>query len=185
MSQDDILALQAERHQAALKWAFGLFLGIETIPFIVLFTVRYELDGWYVAPTVNQWMGALDAFAMLISMGLCVNSLRAIRKNHLYQMQRHMKWAATVGGAYLALLIYEWSQMFVPVGTRFGETFYPTLGVSAFYTLAGIIGLVAVAIRSSRVEVNSDSYWDVQAATWYWVFQGIVAIVMYMYLYWI
>lgn len=185
MSQNDISALEAERQQAALKWAFGLFLGVETIPFIVLFTLRYELDGWYVAPTVNQWMGALAAFVMLISIGTCMNSLRAIRKNHLCQMQRQMKWAAAIGGVYLALLIYEWSQMFVPVGTRFGETFYPTLGVSAFYTLAGIVGLSAVAIRSMRVDINSDSHWDVQAATWYWVFQGIVAIAMYIYLYWI
>lgn len=185
MIPDGTLGLEAGRHLASLKWAFGLFLGVQTIPFIVLFALRYELDGWYVAPTVNQWMGAAEAVTMALSLGCILRSLAAIRKDDVWGMQRQMKWAAILGVTYLVLLIYEWSQMFVPVGTRFGETFYPTLSVSAFYTLAGLVTLTAVAIRSSRVEMNAHNYWDVQAATWYWVFQGVAAIVMYMYLYWI
>lgn len=183
--QDEVAVLEADRHMAALRWAFGLFLGIETIPFIVLFTLRYELDGWYVAPTVNQWMGASEAVLILISMWCVLRALGAVRRNQLYETQRHIKSGVVVGVAYMVLLIYEWSQRFVPVGTRFGETFYTTLGVSAFYTLCGLFALVAASMRAGRIDANEHKYWDVQSTAWYWMFQGIVAVLMYVYLYWI
>jgi cytochrome c oxidase subunit 3 len=148
-----------------------------------LFTLRYELDGWYVAPTVNQWMGDVEALIMALSMVIVWTALSAIRADDRYGAARLLKVAAAVGALYLTLVIYEWSQMFVPVGTRFGENFYCTLGVSAFYTLAGLFVLTAAAMRTIRVPLGRDNYWDVQAVTWYWVFQGAAALVMYVYFY--
>lgn len=185
MQQETQITLDKERHMAALKWGFRLFLGVETIPFIVLFTLRYELDGYYVAPTVNQWLGGAEALIMLISLWYALSGLSAIRKDDLMGMQHKMKSAVGVGLAYMAILIYEWSQRSIPVGTRFGENFYTTLGVSAFYTLAGLFVLVAIAVRSGRAHFSSQNYWDAQAVTWYWVFQGLVAVACYIYLYWI
>ncbi len=178
-------ALDAERHSAALQWGFRLFLMVQVIPFVVLFTVRYELDGYYVAPTVNQWLGGASALLMLISIWYAVSSLSAIRQDDLIAMQHRMKSAIGVGLLYMALIIYEWSQRSIPVGTRYGENFYTTLGVSAFYTVAGLFVLVAIAVRSGRAHFNRHNYWDAQAATWYWVFQGLTAVVAYIYFYWI
>lgn len=181
----DAAVLNQERHLAALQWGLRLFLGIETIPFIVMFALRYELDGWYVAPTVNQWMGGAEAVLMAATIPLVLAGLGAIRRNDLYESQRRLRFTVALGAGYLTLLIYEWSQLFVPVGTRFGETFYTTLGVSAFYTLAGLFVLTAVSARAGRVGLGKDNYWDVQAVTWYWVFQAVAALAMYIYLYWI
>lgn len=175
--------LDADRQMAALQWGFRLFLGVELIPFIVLFTLRYELDGYYVAPTVNQWLGAIEGILMLISIWWLLGGLLAIRKNDLHTLQHRLKAAAGLGIVYMMLLIYEWSQRSVPVGTRYGETFYPTLGTSAFYTVCGLFALVAVAMRSGRVPFDSHNYWDAQAVTWYWVFQGLIAVSLYIYLY--
>ncbi|NMP22331.1 cytochrome c oxidase subunit 3 [Sulfobacillus harzensis] len=183
--ENPLNAIDQERHLAALRWGFRLFLGIEIIPFIVLFTLRYELVAWYVAPTVNQWLGAADAFVMLISMGVCVSALGAIRQDDLVKTQHRLKATVGLGLVYMALLIYEWSQRSIPVGTRFGENFYSSLGVSAFYTLAGLFVLVAVAVRSGRARLNAQNYWDIQAVTWYWVFQGFAAIACYLLFYWI
>ncbi len=177
--------LDKERHMAALQWGFRLFLGVQLIPFIVMFTMRYELASWYVAPTVNQWMGAAEAVIMLLSLWCAYDGLQAIRNDDLYKMQHRTKTAVGFGLLYMALVIYEWSQRFVPAGTRFGEIFYTTIGVSAFYTLAGLFVMTAIAIRSGRAHFSRHNYWDVQAVTWYWVFQGAVAVIAYMYLYWI
>lgn len=179
------VVLDQERHLAALKWGFRLFLGVEAIPFVVLFTMRYEIASWYVAPTVNQWMGAAEAALMLISMWMAFDGLQAIRQDALYKMQHRTKSAVGIGLLYMALVIYEWSQRFVPAGTRYGEIFYTTLGVSAFFTLAGLFVLTAIAIRSGRAHFSRQNYWDVQAVTWYWVFQGVAAVVAYMYFYWL
>ena len=177
--------LDAQRHMAALQWGLRLFLGTQLIPFVVLFTVRYELDGYYVAPTINQWLGAITTVLMLVSMWCAVDGLHAIRHDNLDKMQHRFKTAVVLGLAYLVLLIYEWSQFFVPVGTRFGETFYSTIGVSAFYTLSGLFVLIAIAMRSGRAGFNRQNYWDAQAGTWYWVFQGLTAVACYVFLYWI
>lgn len=185
MEQQVSTSMDQERHLAALRWGFRLFLGTQLIPFIVLFTLRYELDAWYVAPTVNQWLGATTAALMLISIFSVVSALGAIRQNDLVKSQHRLKTTVGIGLAYMALLIYEWSQRSIPVGTRFGENYYTTLGVSAFYTLAGLFVLVAVAVRSGRARLNANNYWDIQAATWFWVFQGLVTIVGYIYFYWI
>lgn len=185
MQQDSSLELEQERHLAALRWGFRLFLGVETIPFVVLFTLRYELDEYYVAPTVNQWLGAAGALVMLISMWLAYQGLASIRKDDLIKCQHQLKSAVGIGLAYMSLIIYEWSQRSIPVGTHYGENYYTSMGVSMFYTLAGLFVLVAVAVRSGRARLNAQNYWDIQAATWFWVFQGFAAIAFYMYFYWI
>lgn len=177
--------LDQQRHLEAVQWGLRLFFGVELIPIIVLFTLRYELDGYYVAPTVNQWMGAAEALIMLLSMWFMWDGLKAIRNDQLFVAQHRLKSGVVLGLAYLALLIYEWSQRFVPVGTRFGENFYSTLGVTAFYTLAGLFVLIATTIKSGRVHMGKDNYWDVQAVTWYWVYQGFIALAVYIYFYWI
>jgi cytochrome c oxidase subunit 3 len=181
---DPTAELTHERHMAALQWGMRVFLATQIIPFIVLFTVRYEIDGWYVAPTVNQWMGAGEQVLMLISLWYVTDALRQVRADHLAASQQRLKSTIAVGALYLGLVIYEWSQRFVPVGTHFGETFYPAIGVSAFYTLVGLFVLTAVALRSGRVGLGERNYWDIQAVTWYWVFQGLAALAVYIFLYW-
>ncbi|MCY0897972.1 MAG: cytochrome c oxidase subunit 3 [Firmicutes bacterium] len=178
-------ALDTQRHGAALRWGFRLFLGIQLIPFIVLFTLRYELDGYYVAPTVNQWLGVAENILMLASLVTVWQGLTAIRENDRETMQRRLKWTSALGALYLALLIYDWSQRVVPVGTRFGGMFYTTIGVSAFYTAAGLFVLVATVVRTGRVVTDAQNHWDVEAAAWYWVFQGAIAVLMNLYLHWI
>lgn len=177
--------LDRERHLAGLKFGMGLFLAIQTMPFITLFTARYEIDGFYIAPTLSQWLGATEAVLMALSAWCALSGLNDIRRNRLLEMQKNLKVAVVFGLGYLAVLAYQWSQFFTPVHTRYGEFFYTMTGTAGFYTLAGLVVMVAITVRSGRAHFNSDNYWDVQAATWFWVFQAVATLATWVYLYFI
>ena len=128
-------------------------------------------------------MGGAEELIMASSILIVRGALRSIRADNRDGAALGLKLTAAVGALYLALVVYEWSQMFVPVGTRFGENFYPALGVTSVYTLAGLFVLAAVSMRTTRVALGRDNYWDVQAVTWYWVFQAAGALAFYLYYY--
>lgn len=52
----------------ALRFGFVVLLLSQAVPFILLYATAYLFLEFYVSPTLNQWLGALEALLLVLSL---------------------------------------------------------------------------------------------------------------------
>jgi len=169
----------------ALRFGFVVLLLSQAVPFILLYATAYLFLEFYVSPTLNQWLGALEALLLVLSLVCSWRGVRRIRQHgDLSGLVSSFRMAMVLGIASLAVTGYQWSTRFVSAGSRFGEIYYMLTGVAGFYTVVGLFILLAISIRALRIPLSRDNYWDAEAANYFWTFQALGALVAYALLYW-
>ena len=169
----------------AYRFGFRLFVLTQTVPFILIWATAYLFNGLYVSPRLNQWTGAAESLALVVS-GLCATrAVAALRQSDGAGFLAGFKAAMLLGLVNLGLLAYQWGTRFVPVSSRFGEIYYILTGVSAFYTAVALAAMLLAFLRAARTGWGPHSYWDAEAAMTLWNFQVLMAVISYLIVYWI
>ncbi len=174
-----------DREMAAYRWGFRIFLVSQCVPFVLIFSDWYMFNGDYVSPWVNHWLGAGEALFDIASGWVAWRALLSIRRGKLMDMVQGFRRAAVLGTVQLILLAYQWGTRFVFPGTRYGEVYYTLTGVSGFYELVGVFIMVAISFRAVRVAFTAEYHWDADAAVYFWIFQLVAGLLVYLLLYWI
>lgn len=169
----------------AMRFGFILFLVSQGIPFVMLFSVKYVMDGFYKSPLLNPWLGAVQALLMILS-GLSVNAgLQAIKRGNLPSLLQGF-WRGIAYGLFSVLIMaYQWGTRFTPPTVRFGETYYSLTGGAGIYAVIGLFLLIAIRFRAKMVGFTKDDHWDADAATYFWTFTVINWLLTYIAIYWL
>lgn len=159
------------------RGAFFLFVLAEAMIFVTLFSTRFLLAGMGHPAEVNGSLGLAVTLLLVASLAPLfagINRIRAGRRG-----AGMLGVAALLGALALALIVYDWATLAIPVGSRYGENYVMSTGYHALHILLGLTGLLIVAGADSRREFNAANHWQVGAAAVFWSFVVLTWIALF------
>ena len=170
-----------------------MFLGAETMLFaalIVAFLIlRFEHAAWPPSslPRLPLLVTGFSTLMLLSSAYTMRQALLALRRWEQPQGVRFLALTAVLGGVFLALQGYEWSQLI-----RFGLTlssgvyaasFFVLIGCHALHVCSALIWVIVVWARATRTEDCMSQPLGVSLCSLYWYYVVAVWPVLYVLVY--
>jgi cytochrome c oxidase subunit 3 len=164
-----------------------LFFLSESMIFLILLVTRFYLLGAYRPEGLNQGLGLLLTFFLLLSSFTAYWAETAIR---------HGDRRGFLGGTLLTILLgtvfllgvvgIEWreaSHMGIVPESGYGIAFYSMTGMHALHVLSGVLLLGVVLVNGLRGGYSAEKHWGVEASIKYWHFVDLVWVFFYPALY--
>jgi cytochrome c oxidase subunit III len=178
-------------------WGMWSFLASDAMTFAALLTsaglLRAQSQDWPAAATVFNLWGALAMTALLlVSSGLMVTALSAIKRNDLTGFRNFLLATILCGATFVVLQGLEWRELLQqgmtltenPWGTGlFGATFYVLTGFHGLHVLGGVIYLTGIFLWGRRNHYHANHYAVVEIAGLYWHFVDAVWIFVFFFVY--
>lgn len=175
-----------ENELRAIRGGFGLFLASESVIFVTLIAARYLTAGGNIGPW-SQWLGAVITLLILLSGFITRAGRQAILRGDNPAMQSRIRTGFWLGVAAVAGIWLQWilfGQSGVAVTLPTAEVYYVLTGIWMLVAIISGFALWASTVRGRRIGgYTVDNHWDVDAATFFWMFTCLGWIVMYVVLY--
>lgn len=170
----------------AIRGGFGIFLVSGSVYFVTLIAARYLTAGGNIGP-YSEWLGAITTAFILVS-GITARAGRAaIARGNNPAMQKRIKTGFWFGVLAVAAVFLQWillNGQSVPVTLPTAEVYYILTGIWMLFAIVAGFVLYASTVRGRRIGgYTVDNHWDVDAATYLWMFTCMGWIVMYVVLY--
>jgi cytochrome c oxidase subunit III len=167
----------------------GLFLVSEAFLFGALFIIYYYLRAhtliWPPAGIEPHLATALVNTVILLSSSVTVSRAgRAIRSGSASGMARWLTATLVLGGAFLALKMYEWaSNVFGPADYAYGSIYYTLTGFHAVHVLVGLGILGALLVRTRAGLFSAHRHLAVELGSFYWHFVDGIWVLVFATIY--
>lgn len=160
----------------------GIWLVIvaESMIFVTLFSTRFLLAGRGGPVEATDPMGLGTSAALIVSLLPAWLALRAINAGNTAAMSRNLAVTALFGAAVLVAIVYDWSTLPFPAGSRFGENYIISTGYHAAHILIAVVWLAAAAVAGGRGAYTRDNHWVVEGGVLFWAFVVAMWIALYL-----
>lgn len=157
-----------------------LIIVAESMIFVTLFSTRFLLAGRGGPVEAGDPIGLGITAALIVSLIPAWLAVRAIVAGDAATMSRWLAVTALLGAAVLLAIVYDWSTLAFPAGSRFGENYIISTGYHAAHIVIAAIWLAAAAVAGGRGVYTRDNYWVVEGGVLFWTF--VVAMWVGLYL---
>lgn len=178
-------------------WGMWAFLASDAMTFAALMTsaglLRAQSSDWPAAATVfHLWVALAMTALLLVSSGLMVTALSAIKRNDLTGFRNFLLATILCGAAFVVLQGLEWRELLEqgmtltenPWGAGlFGATFYVLTGFHGLHVLGGVIYLTGIFLWGRRDHYHPNNYAAMEIAGLYWHFVDVVWICVFFFVY--
>jgi cytochrome c oxidase subunit 3 len=174
-----------KRKTSANRLGLWLFLVSDLFVFAGLFVARFYLLGTASRPEVNQLVGLLVTFVLLISSFFMNRADIAAAYGDRKTFLNSTLITMILGIIFLIGVVgVEWQiAPFGPGDGIVGSLFYTMTGFHAFHVLTGVIFLFIVYRNGRKGLYPAERHWPVEAAAVYWHFVDVVWMFFYPALY--
>jgi heme/copper-type cytochrome/quinol oxidase subunit 3 len=170
-----------------------MFLGAETMLFAALMVAflvfRIESSTWPPSDflRVPFWLTGCSTLMLLSSAFTMRHALHALRRWEQPRGVRFLALTAGLGGAFLALQGYEWSQI-IPLGLSLSSgvyvaLFFVLIGCHALHVCSAWIWVIVVSIRARRTEACITRHLGASLCSLYWYYVVAMWPVLYALVY--
>lgn len=178
-------------------WGMWSFLASDAMTFAALMTsaglLRAQSQDWPAAATVfNLWTALVMTALLLISSGLLVTALSAIKRNDHTCFRNFLLATILCGAAFVVLQGLEWRELLAqgmtltenPWGAGlFGATFYVLTGFHGVHVLGGVVYLTGIFVKGRQGGYHANNYAAVEIAGLYWHFVDVVWVFVFFFVY--
>ena len=132
-----------------------------------------------------EWVLPLIATAVLVLSSVTMQlGVFAIQRGDRSALIRWLIFSIALGGAFLCMQMYDYSQLtFQARDTVFGTTFYTLTGFHGAHVAGGVIFMFVCLMRSLGGQFSAAKHEAVEACSFYWHFVDVVWIVLFSILY--
>lgn len=173
------------KSSASNRLGLWLFLLSDSFVFAGLLVSRYYLLGTTIRPELNQILGVVITFLLLISSYFMYTAETAMKFGDTRKFSRNILITIVLGIIFLVGVVgVEWQ--IAPGSPSDGAAwslFYIMTGFHAFHVLTGVLFLIIVYRNSRKGLYTSERHFPVEAAAVYWHFVDVVWIFFYPALY--
>lgn len=170
----------SERSRRMYRGGIWLLIIAETMVFITLFSTRFLLVGRGGPLGPADPVGVSITVALILSMIPASLALARIAAGDAARMSRHLGLTVTLAVVVLAIILYDWTTLSFPPGSRFGGTYIVSTGYHAAHIVIGAIWLAAAAVAGRRGAYTRDNYWVVEGGVRFWYFVVAMWIGLYV-----
>jgi cytochrome c oxidase subunit 3 len=190
--QETVAPPTARRHDAMPPALLGviLFVASECIFFAALFgayfTVRAQATVW--PPKGIEGLEVplpAIATAMLILSSVTMQfAIWAIRRGDRRTMMRFLKLTLLLGGVFLGMQAYDYSQLGFSIhDTVYGTTFFTMTGFHGAHVAGGLVFIYLMLSRGWQGQLTSENHTALEGCAIYWHFVDIVWVGLFSTLY--
>lgn len=160
----------------------GIWLVIvaETMIFVTLFSTRFLLAGRGGPLEAADPLGLGILVALVISLVPAWLALRAIVLGDAVAMSRNLSIVVCLGIAVLVAIVFDWSTLSFPAGSRFGENYILSTGYHAVHILIAVIWLAAAGVAGWRGVYTPGNHWVAEGSVVFWTFVVAMWIALYV-----
>lgn len=173
------------RSEGTNRLGLWLFLLSDLFVFAGLYVSRFYLLGVEIRPDLNQLLGLMITFILLISSYFMYSAETAMRFGEQKKFLRNTLITIALGVIFLVGVVgIEWQ--IAPGGPGDGTAwslFYIMTGFHAFHVLTGVLFLVIIYRNGRKGVYSAERHWPVEAAAVWWHFIDVVWIFFYPALY--
>lgn len=173
------------RREGINRFGLWLFILSDAFVFAGLFISRFYLLGVENRPELNQIVGVIVTFVLLVSSFFMNRAETAMAYGDRKTFLRGTLITIVLGLVFLIGVVgVEWQ--IAPFGTSDGAAasiFYIMTGFHAFHVLTGVIFLIVVYRNGRKGLYTAERHWPVEAAAVYWHFIDVIWIFFYPALY--
>ena len=170
---------------ATNRLGLWIFIISDAFMFTGLLVSRYYLLGTAVRPELNEILGLVITFILLISSYFMYQAESAIKFGDQKSFVRNTAITLVLGTIFLIGVVgIEWQ--IAPYGPSENATwsiFYIMTGFHALHVLSGVIFLLIILNNGRKGLYGADRHWPVEAAAVYWHFVDVVWFFFYPALY--
>lgn len=157
--------LPRHERERMLRGSFRIFVLSQFIVFFTLFAVRFVLSGTSTNPNANVLVGLVETALTLAAGAAAFGCLAAIRQGNRRRSERDSLMASIYGFAAVALVLYQWRSLDLPLTDPFAESFYVLTGFWALYMFVGALLFYALRVRNRRIPFTAENHWEIEAVT--------------------
>lgn len=160
----------------------GIWLVIvaESMIFVTLFSTRFLLAGRGGPIESGDPVGLGVSVALIVSLIPARLALRSIAGGNAAAMSHYLTITALIGACVLVALLYDWSTLPFPAGSRFGENYVVSTGYHAVHVVIAVVWLAAAAVAGSRGAHTREDHWIVEGGVLFWTFVVAMWIALYV-----
>jgi cytochrome c oxidase subunit 3 len=179
----DVQLPGAERERM-LRGGFRIFVLSQFIVFFTVFSVRFVLSGTTTNPNANIWVGLVETLLVLAAAAAAWGCLTAVRRGDLGRTERNSLMASIYGFASVALMLYQWRSLDLPLTDHFAEAYYALTGFWVLYMFVGALLFYAMRVRNRRIPFSTESHWELEAVTTFFSIPVVtwLAILLFVYI---
>ena len=132
-----------------------------------------------------EWVLPLIATIVLVISSVTMQlAVMAIQKGNRSGMIKYLSISVALGLSFLAMQMYDYSQLSFRAGdTIFGTTFYTLTGFHGAHVFGGVIFIFVVLMRGMGGGFSARNHEAVEAASFYWHFVDVVWIALFTIIY--
>jgi heme/copper-type cytochrome/quinol oxidase subunit 3 len=154
--------------------------------FVTLIAARYLTAGGNIGPW-SEWLGVVATILAVLSGVMARAGRQAIVRGDNPTMARRLRWAFWLGVALVACVWLQYilfGQQAVPVTLPTAEVYYVLTGIWMLFAIISGFALWAAPVRGRRIGgYTVNNHWDVDAATYFWMFTMMAWVVVWAVLY--
>ncbi len=184
MSGTDLSAERTNR-LAMNRLGLWLFFLSETFLFSALLFVRFFLQRVSRPSDLNQSLGFVISFVLLLSSLTAYRAETAIAHGEERMFRRNILFTAALGLLFIAGVGVEWSEGFrhFAPSSGFGTVFFTLTGFHALHVLSGIAALLVLVLPGQKGRFTAENHWGVEGIVKYWHFVDVVWLFIFPALY--
>jgi cytochrome c oxidase subunit 3 len=130
---------------------------------------------------VERWAGAIGTVLLVTSSVTVHRAAVAARAEQFDVVRRWLGVTTTLGALFLALLMWEWSELTFHVDDHaYGTMFYTLTGFHGLHVFAGLVAMMILIWRSFSGAVKESA---VEVVSYYWHFVDVVWIALFTSVY--
>ncbi len=162
-----------------------LFFLSESFLFGALLTTRYYLQGVSRPADLNQTLGFIISFVLILSSLTAYRAEVAVAHGAEAMFRRNILYTVILGTLFIAGVGLEWSEGFryFPPQRGFGTIFFTLTGFHAFHVFTGILALIVLILPGQRGRFTPQNHWGAEAIIKYWHFVDVVWVFIFPTLY--
>lgn len=197
-----ITPTQAEaKRMDSLKFAMWLYLGSETVLFMVLIAayVLFRVNEPEAVKLAQEALSiplvGVNTFLLLTSSWAMVRGLLAIQRGNRDGLIKWFVLMVVLGAVFVALQGVEYLELahhgiaiymdesVDPVLSAFGARFYALTAFHGFHVIIGVLWGLYIVINARRGHYSSTNYMGIEAFGLYWHFVDVVWIFLFTIIY--
>jgi cytochrome c oxidase subunit 3/cytochrome o ubiquinol oxidase subunit 3 len=136
---------------------------------------------------LNIPITSLNTFMLLASSFTVVRALAAIQNGNRTRFLRSLAMTALFGTAFLAIQVFEYSNLvhegLTLSGSPFGMAFFSLTGVHGAHVLIGVLWLTRILWNGLHGKYTQDDHFGVEFFGLYWHFVDVVWILIFSIVY--
>jgi len=176
----------AEPNRLAInRLGLWLFFLSESFLFSALLVARYYLQGVSRPADLNQTLGFVISFILILSSLTAYRAETAVAHGAEEMFRRNILYTIVLGALFIAGVGIEWSEGFrhFPPQRGFGTIFFTLTGFHAFHVFTGILALIVLILPGQRGRFTPENHWGAEAIIKYWHFVDVVWVFIFPTLY--